>query len=167
MRNGMAQVLTRWRARTGGPRVRAAVKASLLGLGFAAAVVLTEPTADAKSAYDSPYGFARTWTAALRMVRVDLGYKVVEKDESNGYLLFEYRSPESGSKATSGSMEFIKARDDHEVKVVVQLPQMPRFHEQVLLDELVRKMRDEYGDPPVHKDPPPASSPDAGTDARE
>jgi hypothetical protein len=166
MRNRMAQVLARWRSRTGGPRLRATALASLLGLGFAAAVVLTEPTAAAKSAYDSPYGFARTWTAALRMVRVDLGYKIVEKDESNGYLLFEYRSPESGSKATSGSMEFIRARDDRDVKVIVQLPQMPRYHEQVLLDGLLRKMRDEYGDPPVHKDAPPVS-PDAGADAQE
>jgi hypothetical protein len=69
MRNRMAQVLARWRSRTGGPRLRATALASLLGLGFAAAVVLTEPTAAAKSAYDSPYGLARTWTAALRMVR--------------------------------------------------------------------------------------------------
>src|SRR5262245_7760793 len=115
-----------------------AVWMALLGVGVASAVALVEPAAIAKSSYDSRYGYERTWNAALRLVRVDMGFKVLEKDDANGYLLFEYRSSEGGTKATNGSMEFIRSRDD--VKVVVQLPQMPRYHEQVLVDALVRKM---------------------------
>jgi hypothetical protein len=135
----------------------------MLGTAFAAAVVLSVPDASAKTSYDSRYGFERTWNAALRLVRVDLGFKVIEKDDANGYLLFEYRSPESGSKPSSGSMEFIRSKED--VRVVVQLPQMPRYHEQVLLDGLVRKMRDEYGEPPPpKKDVPPPPPSDAGAD---
>ena len=64
-----------------------------------------------------------------------------------------------GQKTTSG---FVRAdqggrlgtRPD-DVRVVVQLPQMPRYHEQVLLDELARKMRAEYGEPPEPRAPPP------------
>ncbi len=34
------------------------------------------------------------------------------------------------------------------VRVVARLEQMPRYHEQVLVDELAAKMRREYGSPP-------------------
>lgn len=122
------------------------------GLAVAAAIVMTGPEASAKSAYDSDYGFERTWNAALRLVRVDRNYKITEKDEANGYLLFEYKSAES-SKVTSGSMELIRGSSASEpVRVVVQLPQMPRYHEQVMLDELARKLRHEYGEPPSKRE---------------
>ena len=91
-------------------------------------------------------------------MRVDLALKVTEKDDRNGYILFEYKSAESGTKITSGSLEIVRPKDDDApVKVMVQLPQMPRYHEQVILDQLARKMRDEYGDPPrrtLHHDHP-------------
>lgn len=138
---------------------------AVLGLATAVAVVLTGPTATAKSSYDSPYGFERTWNAGLRMIRVDMGFKVVEKDDATGYLLFDYRSPETGNKPKAGSMEFIRGHEsDASVRVVVQLPEMPRYHEQVLIDELTRKLKREYGEPPA---PRKRSEPsrDAGSDA--
>ncbi len=136
--------------------------AALTALIAIAAVALPERPASAKSAYDSAYGFDRTWNAGLRLVRVDLGLKVTEKDDSNGYLLFDYRSPESGQKPVPGSMEFIKGKDG-QVRVVVQIAQMPGYHEQVLVDSLSRKLRNEYGDPPK-KPPVPSAPKDAGTD---
>jgi hypothetical protein len=139
---------------------------SFLGLliATAVAVVGTATWADAKATYESPYGYARTWNAAMRLVRVDNGWKVTEKDESNGYLLFEYRSLEN-AKAAPGSIELVRSRDSEEmVSVVVQLPQMPHYHEQVILDGLAAKMRREYGDPPEarHPSPGPDSPPDGG-----
>lgn len=128
----------------------------------AAIVCLPSAPANAKSAYDSAYGFDRTWNAGLRLVRVDLGLKVTEKDDSNGYLLFDYKSPESGQKAVPGSMEFIKGKDGA-VRVVVQIAAMPGYHEQVLVDSLSRKLRAEYGDPPK-KPPLPSPPKDAGPD---
>src|ERR1700679_860799 len=95
------------------------------GVVVSAAIALTAPGASAKSTYDSPYGYDRTWNAALRLVRVDNGWKVTEKDAANGYLLFDYASPES-SKTSAGSLELIRGRDgDLSVSVLVQLPQMP------------------------------------------
>jgi hypothetical protein len=136
-----------------------------LGVAVACTVLLTNHGATASTAYESPYGFERTWNAALRMVRVDMGLKVTEKDDASGYMLFEYRSSESGAKTSSGSFEFVRTREpDAPVRVVVQLPQMPRYHEQVLIDSLVRKMRAEYGDPPRRR-PPAPPPPDAGPDA--
>ncbi len=129
---------------------------ALSGVTVAAAIAATAPFADAKATYESPYGFDRTWNAALRLVRVDNGWKVTEKEEASGYILFDYKSPE-GSKTSPGSIELVKARDPlGPVSVLVQLPQMPHYHEQVLLDSLASKMRREYGDPPVHKKPEPA-----------
>lgn len=132
----------------------------LVALVAAALVAVPAGPANAKSAYDSAYGFDRTWNAGLRLVRVDLGLKVTEKDDTNGYLLFDYKSPESGQKAVPGSMEFIKGKDGA-VRVVVQIAQMPGYHEQVLVDHLQRKLRSEYGDPP-RKPPLPSTPKDAG-----
>ncbi|MFO0670455.1 MAG: hypothetical protein U0235_12640 [Polyangiaceae bacterium] len=39
-----------------------------------------------------------------------MGLKVVEKDDAAGYLLFEYKSPESGTKVSSGSVELVRPR---------------------------------------------------------
>ncbi len=144
---------------------RAVAAGILAGVVATIIVYAGGPGAHARSAYESPYGYDRTWNAALRLVRVDNGWKVTEKDETSGYLLFEYRSPES-AKATPGSFELVRGRDaDGSVSVLVQLPQMPHYHEQVVLDALASKMRREYGDPPEHRHPDPPRMPtDAGPD---
>lgn len=136
------------------------------GSALAAAVFfgLGSTDARAKSSYESSYGYDRTWNAGMRLVRVDLGMKLVEKDESAGYLLFDYVSPESGKKPVPGSMEFVRSKETGAVRVIVQIPQMPGYHEQVLIDSLQKKMRAEYGDPPK-KAPPPSPPKDAGADA--
>jgi hypothetical protein len=95
-------------------------------------------------------------------VRVDNGWKVTEKDDRNGYLLFDYKSPSDG-KVTPGTLELVRRDDDGPVSVVAQLPQLPSYHEQVLLNDLASKMRHEYGDPPVHKRRVP-EGPDGGPD---
>jgi hypothetical protein len=144
-------------------RRRFAIVSVLVALVATAVVLVPAAPASAKSAYDSAYGFDRTWNAGLRLVRVDLGLKVTEKDDANGYLLFDYKSPESGQKPVPGSMEFIKGKDGG-VRVVVQIAQMPGYHEQVLVDSLQRKLRNEYGDPPK-KPPMPSAPKDAGPDS--
>jgi hypothetical protein len=142
--------------------LRGALSGALAALAVVGLIVALSPDARAKSSYDSAYGFEKTWNAGLRLVRVDLNLKVTEKDDTNGYLLFDYRSPEAGPKPVPGSMEFIKNPDGH-VRVIVQIPQMPGYHEQVMLDNLARKLRDEYGDPP--RQPPAPVVKDAGADA--
>jgi len=143
-------------------RFGAALTRSLWG-GLVTALLLVAATrAEAKATCRSPYGYDRTWNAALRLVRVDNGWKVTEKDEANGYLLFEYTSPEN-RKPASGSLELIRSRDEDTVDVVVQIAQMPRYHEQIVIDALSAKMRREYGDPPARpRREPPEGSIDAG-----
>jgi hypothetical protein len=145
--------------------IRAAF-AVALGVAVTGAALFTGAQAQGKSAYDSPYGYTKTWNAALRLVRVDMGMKILEKDDSTGYLLFEYRSSEGGTKPTNGSFEFIRSPDPKstQVHVLAQLSPMPIYHEELLLNHLARKMRDEYGDPPEAAPASPASPVDAGAD---
>jgi len=151
-------------------RLRRALSGSLLGVVAVGLVALAQP-AEARSTFDSAYGFDRTYNAALRLVRLDLGLKVTEKDDKSGYFVFDYRSTDSGNKLSSGSFEFVRAPEaDSPVRVVVQLPQMPRYHEQVLVDSLIRKMHQDYGDPPERpKAPPIVEKPtgDAGADGSD
>jgi len=129
-------------------------------------IALSTRSADAKSSYESLYSYNATWNAALRLVVVDMSLKVTEKDLGSGYILFEYKSSESGAKSSPGSIELIKPSDPNgAVHVVAQLPAMPRYHEQVLLDALARKLRDEYGEPIVIKHRAPVEDAGAGDDA--
>ncbi len=145
---------------------RAALIGALTGALVTCGVALTGTMADAKSTYESPYGYMPTWNAALRLVRVDNNWKITEQDKESGYLLFDYESPESGgkNKTTPGTLEIVRGREtDAPVSVLIQLPQMPHYHEQQVLDQLASKMRREYGDPPERKKRrDPAEGPDAG-----
>jgi hypothetical protein len=144
------------RARGVGP-----LAAAILGLTMAA--ILPSPPAQARSAFESSYGFERTYNAALRLVRIDMGLKITEKDDKTGYLVFDYKAADMGNKISSGSIEFIRSKDsDGPVEVVVQLPQLPLSHERVLVDSLVRKMRQDYGDPPERPKPAPIQEKPAG-----
>jgi hypothetical protein len=100
---------------------------------------------EAKSSFDSPYTLTQTYNAALRLVRVDLGLTVTERDPSAAYILFDYKSSESGRRLAPGAIEMLDS--GRAIKVVIQLAQMPRYHEQVMSDALAKKLREEYGDP--------------------
>lgn len=119
----------------------------VLGAAAVVASIAIAGVASARSQFESTYGYERTWNAGLRLVRVDMSLKVTEKDEESGYLLFDYTSPES-HKPVPGSMEFVRGDDGAVVRVFVQIPQMPGYHEQVLVDHLARKLRAEYGEAP-------------------
>ncbi len=143
------------------------------GMAFCAFLLATpvlwhvaEPEALAATAYESPYTFEQTWGTAIRMVRVDLGLKITEKDPEHGYLLFEYTSPESGKRVHPGSIEVVRSGKEV-VRVTAKLATMPSYHERMILDALAKKLHVEYGDPPRQPDPsppPPPTPGDGGTD---
>ncbi|MCA9597092.1 MAG: hypothetical protein KC776_27450 [Myxococcales bacterium] len=135
----------------------------LLGAaGLVLASVMSATGASARVEGDSEYSKALTYNGALRYLRVDMGYEVVEKDPDAAYILFRYEPP-GHKQPTNGSVEIVETRDD--VKVFVQLPQMPSYHETVLRDGLMKKLRTEYGAPPKKKKKPaPKPIADAGSD---
>jgi hypothetical protein len=82
-------------------------------------------------------------------------------------LLFEYTSPESGRRVHPGSIEIVRGKES--VLVTVQLPALPRYHEQMIADALAKKLVTEHGEPPKRRSAkqPPApdeSAADAGAD---
>jgi hypothetical protein len=134
-------------------RLRAAGLAAL-------AVVLTARPAEleAKASFDSPYSLNQTYNAALRLLRVDLGLTITERDPTVAYLLFDYKSPETSQRVVPGSIQMLEG-GGKSVKVIVQLGQMPRYHEQVISEALERKLRNDYGEPTPHRPDPPDGGP--------
>jgi hypothetical protein len=128
---------------------------SVVAFAAAALVIQSVPArALASVETDTAYTKTQTYNAALRYLRVDLGYEVVEKDPDAAYLLFRFAA--QGKKAPSnGAIEIVDQRAGDRVRVYIRLPELPHFHEQMLSDGLFEKLRNEYGDPPRHDDPPP------------
>ena len=125
----------------------------LVGALAVFAVATPAAVADARVDAGSSYSKAQTYSGALRYVRVDLGYEVVEKDPEAAYLIFKYAAP-GGSKgsAVTGTLEVIEASGG--VRLFVNLPRMPEYYERVFRDGLMKKLRDEYGAaPPAAKKP--------------
>jgi hypothetical protein len=106
------------------------------------------PTASARTLAEVPYSRAQTFSAALRYLRVDLGYEVTEKDPDAAYLLFAYGTGKS--EGARGAIEVVQR--EHGVRVFVSLPKLPSYHEEVLKQGLMRKLVDEYGEPVKEKD---------------
>ncbi len=130
-------------------------------LGLAALWLHSRP-ATARADADTHYSLAQTFGAALRYLRVDLGYEVTEKDPEAAYLLFKYRVPGEPKREVPGALELVKL--DKKVRIFVKIPQMPVLHEQLLRDGLLRKLAQEYGEigrPNPEK--PKNNAPDAGS----
>ena len=101
---------------------------------------------------ESRYTKAQNYSAALRFLRVDKGFDVVERDEEAAYLIFRYPTPDRKEQSATGTIEVIEI--DEGVTIIVNLPQMPQYHERVLSDQLQRKLREEYGPPKARKPEP-------------
>ena len=123
-----------------------------LGLALIA-VLLWAGGAQARREETFPYPFSRVWTAAMRMVRVDYTSPITEKDKDSGYFLFEF--PEAG-KTYAGSAELIAVTENgsEQVRVVFQVPGLPSYVEQMMLDRLQRKLGQDYGEPRAPKPAP-------------
>ena len=131
-------------------------------LAFGLAFFVSPRPAEARTENDFPYPPTQVWNAALRMIRVDLGYEIVERDEAAGFVLFTYTDT---GRTSPGSMELVKVGGDgRPTKIIFQLRDMPRYHDNNLIERLGRKLREEYGDPPRPR--PPAKAPDAGPSKR-
>jgi hypothetical protein len=124
----------------------------LFGLVLVAAV-LSSAAAMARVEARPGYTKNQTFSGALRYVRLDLGYEVVEKDPEAAYLIFRYAGPGQKKAELTGTCEIIEI--EGEVRLYINLPRMPEYHERVFRDGLLRKLRDEYGAPRSAPKPKP------------
>jgi hypothetical protein len=122
------------------------VPALLLPALLLPALLRVEP-AQARSEAEVGYTREQTFSAALRYLRVDLAYEVTEKDPDAAYLLFTFTDPELQKKAAHGSIEVVQR--DRRVRLVVSLPELPSYREDVLKRGLLEKLHAEYGEPPA------------------
>jgi hypothetical protein len=127
-------------------RIRLAVACALM--------LFAADSAQARREQTFRYPFARVWSATLRMMRVDYESPITEKDIESGYFLFTY--PQDG-KENPGSAELVRTMEAgvESVRVVIQVPALPTYVEQMMLDRLRRKLAQEFGDPTPGKKPKP------------
>jgi hypothetical protein len=117
-----------------------------------AALVCLPAPALAKAVHESPYTYEQTFGSTLRLLKVDLEMEVTEVNADWGYVLFLYTDSESGKRKNRASFSFV--REDGKVTVTLQVPAMPSYHEQHILEKLRRKLEDEHGEPPVPQKKP-------------
>jgi hypothetical protein len=117
-------------------------------------VLLASDVAQARREQTFRYPFSRVWSAALRMMRVDYESPITEKDIESGYFFFNF--PQNG-KENPGSVELVRTTESgvESVHVVMQVPALPSYVEQMMLDRLKRKLNEEFGDPTPVKKPKP------------
>ena len=110
------------------------------------AALLWPSTGFAKKTEEYAHRYDQVWRAAVRLIRVDQGYPIRDRDEGIGYVLFDYKDD---GRSYPGSLELIRIRQngDDAVRVAIQIPAMPSYIERMLLDKLEKKLIDEYGDP--------------------
>lgn len=124
------------------------------------AFAMNADVAFARTANDYPYPVDKVWNASLRLVRVDLGCSLGDRDTDAGYFMFDYVD---GGRRYPGSLEIVRSQVEGRdgVHVVVQIPAMPAYVERMILDRLARKLVDDFGEPAP---PPPQPRHDDHTD---
>jgi hypothetical protein len=128
---------------------------ALLGLVVGSVVIASAGTAWARTEAEVAYTREQVFSAALRYLRVDLAYEVTEKDPDAAYLLFSFAAPELEQKVARGSIEVIQRQ--RTVRLLINLPELPAYREEVLKGGLLEKLVREYGQPPSPEEPPEKS----------
>lgn len=115
---------------------------------FVSILMLIPIVSAARTTRETSYRYDQIWNTAVRFIRVDGGFKITEKDKDSGYLIFNYSD---GNTTQIGSMELVETHRNQRARVSIglRIQNMPSYVEILLLDKLERKLRDEYGDPPI------------------
>lgn len=118
-----------------------------LGAVLVASSLVASSPAFAKAQTDSPYSYKQTFGTALRLLKVELALTVTEVSPDWGFVLFEYLSPDSGTRKNRASVQLVESEANGTVQVAIQIAQMPSFHEEFLLEKLKQKLLEEHGTP--------------------
>ncbi len=112
------------------------------------------PDVAARSLQEASYPSDLVWATAVRFLRVDLRFPVLEKDKEAGYILFDYVQEAKVYKGALELVAFEEASGRAATRVAVSVPDLPRHIEAVLLEKLARKLKEELGSPaPVRSRP--------------
>ncbi len=136
-----------------------------------ALVLAPAATAAARASSEYTYRYDQLWQATIRLLRVDLGCAITDRDDAMGFVMFDY--PGTAGHTHGGSVELVRSADEHgveRVRVTVQIPTLPTYVERHVLTRLERKLREDFGlaprirvtrpvDPPSEGDAPDESPP--------
>ena len=120
--------------------------------------LLTTTVVQASITRELTYSESTVWRCAVRFIRVDKGFQLIEKDKETGYLLFEYT--DSG-RTSNGSLEVLRVvKNNREyVRVQMNLHGQPKYVESLLFKKLETKLKNEYGVAPAAKYVEPPTTP--------
>lgn len=130
-----------------------------LWIWMALALSWTPGPALARSIDVVPFHYEQVWGAAVRLIRVDQGFRITDQDREVGFVLFEY--VRAGHRA-QGSLEVVRVEQDGHpaVRVVVHLSKTPSYMERLLLDQLGQKLKGDFGVPEMPKRREPVKEPE-------
>lgn len=106
------------------------------------------------------YPIDQVWPTAIRYLRIDRGFEIVDRDRDAGYLLFEF--PLEEKRIGSGSVEMFEVVDAAgrpSVSVSVNTGAGPVHLPNSILDGIAAKVRAERGQPPPPPPPPKPEDP--------
>ncbi len=146
-------------------------------LAIVLALAASPGAASARQTKELQYPFEQVWGTAVRLLRVDYGFPIRDRDEDIGFVLFDYVD---AGRTYQGSVEIVRVEPRENtsvrrrpgttlelpgVRVAMHIPSMPSYVERMLLDRLERKLREDYGlpvQPPRRPAEPPAEEPPEG-----
>ncbi len=117
------------------------MKSSFKHLVFIVLFSLIAPSiAQAESRKVLTYPLASIYASAIRLLRVDLDFEILEKDKEGGYIIFNYR--DNMGKKYRGSLELINKNSEKEniTHAVCNIPEVPSYMEKDLLEKLNSKV---------------------------
>jgi hypothetical protein len=109
-----------------------------------------------------PYPMEQVWPTAVRYLRVDRGYEIVDRDPDAGFILFDFPIGPDDKKGR-GSVELFATKDASgrpSANVSVTTDGGPMHLPHAIIEGLGDKLRRERGQPAA----PPRTSPDAPPD---
>ena len=134
----------------------------MLGIAVVALALLMPEGAGARRSDAHAYRFNQVWSSAIRLLRVDYGFPVRDRDRDIGFLLFDYTDR---GRSHPGSLELVPFEAENgqsQIRVTLSIPAMPAYVERMVLDKLTRKLREDHGEPmrPVRARPEPEEDED-------
>lgn len=165
-----ARPISKGRARRRRPHIRwrtLVIATSLLGLLVATTAASDpgerEPAASTRLSQSRvlPYPIEQVWPTAIRYLRVDRDYAIVDRDSDAGFILFDFAV---GERSGRGSVEIFATEDASgrpSAQIKVSTDSGPVHLPHAILDGLSDKLRAERGQPAP---PPPQPAPDPDPD---
>lgn len=112
-----------------------------------------------------PYPTDQVWPTALRYLRVDRGFSVVDRDRDAGFILFEFGLGSDGATDGAkghGSLELIATADPSgrpAVKLQISTDAGPLHLPHAIADGLAAKVKADHGQPAPPPSAPPSPTP--------